>query len=102
MISNLQQALDKLESDASGKLGCAAVWETHWLEWKWNYIAEKWSIASKELLPILLACVVWGKLWSGKKVTCHYDNMAVAEVVNSGYSKDRLLMHLIRCLFFIL
>ena len=27
--------------------------------------------------------------------------MAVVEVVNNGYSKDRLLMHLIRCLFFI-
>ena len=27
--------------------------------------------------------------------------MAVVEVVNNGYSKDKLLMHLIRCLFFI-
>ena len=64
MISNPQQILVKLESDASGKWGCVAVWATHWLQWKWNTIAEKWSIAPKELLPILLACVVWGKLWS--------------------------------------
>ena len=27
--------------------------------------------------------------------------MAVVEVVNNGYSKDRLLMHMIRCLFFV-
>ena len=32
MISNPQQALVKLESDASGKWGCAAVWETQWLQ----------------------------------------------------------------------
>ena len=27
--------------------------------------------------------------------------MAVVEVLNNGYSRDKLLMHLIRCLFFI-
>ena len=56
---------------------------------------------SEELLPILLVCVVWGRLWSGQKVICHCDNMAMVEVMNNGYSRDRLLMHLIRCLFFI-
>ena len=34
-------------------------------------------------------------------VQCHCDNMAVVEVVNSRYSKDKEMMHLLRCLFFI-
>ena len=41
------------------------------------------------------------KVVAGQKVICHCDNMAVVEVMNNGYSRDRLLMHLIRCLFFI-
>ena len=31
----------------------------------------------------------------------HYDNQAVVEVVNSGYSKDAELMQLLWCLFLV-
>ena len=33
-------------------------------------------------------------------MTVHCDNMAVVEVVNSGYSKDGVMAHLLRVLFF--
>ena len=46
-------------------------------------------------------CVV-GNFWRGKIVLVHCDNQAVVEVVNAGYSKDPLLMQLLRCLFFIM
>lgn len=101
IILNPHQAVVDLESDASGSWGCEAAWKSHWLQWKWNPIAQQWDISPKVLLPILLAGVVWGKLWSGQRVRCHCDNMAVVEVMNNGYSKDKLLIHLIRCLFFI-
>ena len=58
-------------------------------------------IVLKELLPIVLAGLLWGKEWSGMMVQCHCDNMAVVEVVNSGYSRDKDIMHLLRCPFFI-
>ena len=32
---------------------------------------------------------------------CRCDNMAVVSVVNSGRAKDEVLMHLLRCLFFV-
>ena len=32
---------------------------------------------------------------------CHCDNGAIVDVVNSGYSRDRDMMHLLHCLFFI-
>ena len=35
-------------------------------------------------------------------VHVHSDNEAVVAVVNSGYSRDSQLMHLVRCLFFTL
>ena len=91
----------ELVSDASGSWGCATVWGTQWLQWRWNAKAQSWHIAPKEFLPVLLACIVWGKEWSGKLIRCHCDNMAVVEVLNSGYSRDREMMHLLRCLFFI-
>ena len=50
---------------------------------------------------MLVACVIWERMWSDKMIRCHCDNMAVVEVMNNGYSRDKLLMHLIRCLFFI-
>ena len=38
---------------------------------------------------------------AGQKATCHYDNMAVVEVLNRGYSKDKNMMHMLHSLFFI-
>ena len=34
-------------------------------------------------------------------VCCYCDNTAAVEVMNSGYSKDEVTMHQVRCLFFI-
>ena len=56
---------------------------------------------SKELLPILFALVVWGKSWAGCRIECYCDNMAVVAVINSDRAKDKTLMHLLRCMFFI-
>ena len=72
-----------------------------WFHWKWSKKAREWYIAPKELLPVVLACIMWGKEWWGKKFTCHCDNMGVVEVLNSSYSKDKNMMHMLRCLFFI-
>ena len=90
-----------IHSDASGSWGCAVVWGKQWLQWRWNERAQDWHIAPKELLPIILASMVWGSEWESKRVCCHCDNLSVVEVLNNGYSKDATLMHLLRSLFFI-
>ena len=54
-----------------------------------------------ELLPIILASVVWGPTWRGQKVLVHCDNTGAVAVANSRYSKAPWIMHLLRCLFFI-
>lgn len=91
-----------LYSDASGSFGCGAWWNRVWLQASWSGHMLEWSIAQKELLPIVLAAMVWGREWSGQSVPAHCNNEAVVVVVNLGYSKDQGMMHMIRCLLFIL
>ena len=105
-ISMLDGSLNKppdhhLFTDASGGLGCGAWAGRHWFQYFWpEEIADR-SIAVKELLPIVLACIVWGDTWSHQSVLAHCDNQSVVAVVNAGYSRDTHLMQLLRSLFFI-
>ena len=90
-----------LYSDASGGFGCGAWWGHRWLQFAWP---DQWggrNITLKELVPVVLACAVWGPLWFGARVVAHVDNEAAVAVLNSGYSKEGEIMHLIRSLFFI-
>ena len=88
-------------TDASGSLGCGAWSGQSWFQYSWPECFKQQSIAVKELLPIVMACMVWGKTWCKSAVLVHCDNQAVVEVVNAGYCKDSHLMQLLRCLFFI-
>jgi hypothetical protein len=58
------------------------------------------QIAIKELAPILIACALWGNQWHGTTIRINCDNEAVVAVINSGYSHDPFMRHLLRCLFF--
>ena len=51
-------------------------------------------------VAIVVASAIWGKHWRGLTVKCVCDNAAVVAIINSGRSKDKLAMHLLRCLFF--
>ncbi len=83
-----------LYTDASGGLGCGAWSGTRWFQYFWPHEFGTHSIAVKELLPVVMACVVWGRSWRRKAVLAHCDNQAVVEVVYAGYSKDPHLMQL--------
>ena len=58
------------------------------------------NITAKELVPIAVACVVWGPDWRHQRMLVHCDNMAVVQVITTQSSKDRTLMHLLRCIQF--
>jgi hypothetical protein len=100
MMPSYTQPAIRLESDASGSWGCGERWGPKWLQCKWEGPSQEWSIAPKELLPILFAVAVWGSDWAGKLIECYCDNMAVVDVINAARCKDPGLMHLLRCLFF--
>ena len=97
-------------SDASGNVGCGAICPPPlWLQVKWGELPAlsallqdgQASITLKEVLPIVLACAVWGQQWQNISVLVHCDNQGAVAVVNTGYSKIPAIMHLLRCLFFI-
>lgn len=68
---------------------------------QWPPSLQSNQIAIKELIPITLACAIWGKHWKGMTTRANCDNDAVVAVINSGYSREPFLMHLLRCNFFI-
>ncbi len=88
-------------SDASGTWGCGAFISTgEWFQLRWPQIWKGVHITVKELLPIVVACAIWGHLWRGKTVHCLCDNVAIVAIIRSGTSKHPRAMHLMRCLFF--
>ena len=47
-----------------------------------------------------IACALWGRQWKGTTVRTNCNNKAVVIAINSGYSRDSFLMHVLRCIFF--
>jgi hypothetical protein len=89
-------------SDASGHWGCGAAWGDQWLQWQWEGEWVERQIAIKEMVPVVVACAIWGKAWEYRTVRVQCDNMAVVQVLNSLTSRDPTLMHLLRCLHYYL
>ena len=88
-------------SDASGSWGCGAFSNTGaWFQFQWPPSWSDIHITPKELLPIIVACAVWGHVWKGMTVRCLCDNAAVVAIIRSGSARDPTTMHLMRCLFF--
>ena len=86
-------------SDASGTFGCGAVVESlGWFQVKWPSTWTDIDISLKELVPVVLAAALWGRLWSKQHICFHSDNMAVVSVLTTMTAKVPLLMHLLRCL----
>ena len=85
-------------SDASGGWGCGVFNSSgEWFQFQWPSSWGGVHITIKELLPIVVACAVWGKQWQGKTIWCLCDNVAI---LRSGTSKHPLTMHLMQCLSF--
>ncbi len=87
-------------SDASGSWGCGAYWGSQWFQLPWAGEAEQWHITAKELVPIVVATVLWGRSWRGQTVLARCDNAAVVSIIGKGTSRDKEAMHLARCLAF--
>ena len=77
------------------------MWDPEWLQLQWPEGLEDWSTAQKELIPIVLACRIWGRRWMGKRIVVFCDNEAVVEMLGTGYSREPNLMHLLRYIFLV-
>ena len=87
-------------TDASGSWGCGAIWQTRWIQCPWLKEWESKSIALKELLPIVIACAVWGPSRAHQQIQVLCDNLAVIDILKSKCIKVKDIMHLLRCLHF--
>lgn len=96
----LEQPSDHLYTDASRSWGCGAWSLPHWLYVPWQDELQGAPIL-KELMPVVLAVVLWGWGWSGCYVMCHSDNSAVVAQVNRLHACDPLAVHLLHCLAFL-
>ena len=97
-----QQPSITLTSDFTGSWVCGAYWSFYWFQLAWSATAcpVDTNIATKELIPIVIAAALWGQHWSGQVVCSQCDSIAVVSVLNHCTSRDRELMHLLRCLTF--
>lgn len=91
-----------LYSDASGSYGCGAYGPdvAAWFQLQWPDAWNGVGIASKELVPIVIAAVLWGPRWASGHVCFHCDNEAVVSVIENRQAHHPLLRQLLRCLFF--
>ena len=103
MLYKYQRANPQVEvfSDASGSWGCGAYCNGQWFQFQWPNSMEACHISSKEMIPIVMAAMVWGSQWEGLSVRFHTDNSAVVALLNSGAVRDESLMHLMRCFSFV-
>jgi len=51
-------------------------------------------MAVKELVPIIIAAVIWRCEWRGQLISACCDNKAVVNVLSSRSCKDNILMQL--------
>ena len=73
----------RFASDASSGWGCGAWHSRHWFQLRWDERSAGLQIMTKELLPVVLACAVWGPLWAHTRVVCLCDNQAVVACLHS-------------------
>lgn len=90
-----------MASDASGHWGCGAWFTSNWFQVPWDKSSLALPITMKELLPILVAGVLWGQGWRGRRVLCQCDNQAIVACLRSRSSRHSGIMHLLRNLAFV-
>ncbi|XP_060592655.1 uncharacterized protein LOC132747322 [Ruditapes philippinarum] len=93
----------ELYTDAAGNknMGCGCYFNGSWSVFKWPQTWEEnifKDITYLELIPILLALHIWGRLLERKKIILRTDNAALVDILNKKSSRNKNVMVLIRSL----
>ena len=91
----------ELCTDASSTLGFGGFFKNSWFYDKWpddlpNEGDEKLSMAFRELYPIVIAAILWGKYWSTKRIKFFCDNLGTVQIIRKGRSKVKYINKLMR------
>ena len=87
-------------TDAASTIGYGGYFQVKWFYSKWPVnlpdVTNNFSMAFLELYPIVVAALLWGPLWSRKKILFWSDNEATVAIVKKGRSKCLEIMKLMR------
>ena len=71
-----------------------------WFQLQWPTAWADTGIAAKELVPVVVAAVLWGPHWAGRHICFHSDNEVIVTIIQKRHAKHHLLTELLRSLFF--
>ena len=69
-----------------------------WFQLEWPQSWAEVSIATNELVPIIVAVGLWGVQWPGSMICCLCHNAAVVATINKRSTRDPSLVRLLRIL----
>ncbi|CAG2227747.1 unnamed protein product [Mytilus edulis] len=90
-----------LYTDAASTVGFGGYFKNRWFQALWPVEMKldtelSLSMAYMELYPIVIAAIIWGDEWSGKRILFYCDNMATVLIIKKGRSKSLEIMRLMR------
>lgn len=59
-------------------------------------IYQRKKMAFRELYPIVIASLLWGHLWTSKRILFYCDNEATVKIIHKGRSKSLCIIKLMR------
>lgn len=91
----------RLFTDAAPSVGFGGFFDNQWFADVWpkelsSLPASASSSALMELYPIVIACLLWGKSWSRRKIIFFCDNEAAVHIINKGRSSIPFINRFIR------
>lgn len=75
-------------TNASGS-GCSDYWDNECGG------VEQEIHSTQELVPVVMACTIWGRQWVQRWVLVYTDNRSVVDIMQSRFSHDPDIMHLL-------
>lgn len=90
-----------IQSDASGSWGCGAVLGRSWIQLEWPSSWSSRPIAPKEMAPIILSALAFGRQLQHHYVVFESDNSTVVSAIRNGSCREPHVMQLLRMLHFV-
>ena len=90
-----------LYTDAAATVGYGGFFQNRWFQavWPTELVLKdnkQLSMAFLELYPIVVAAMLWGSEWQGKRILFYCDNLATVFIINKGRSRAQPIMKLMR------
>ena len=87
--------------DASGSFGCGGILVLNsYFQLQWPSSWASVNIVVKELIPIVVAAALWGRIWYKSLICFHTDNIAVVAILRNRTGSSPIVLHLLQCLYF--